>query len=755
MLQFLPARCSLRQPITLSSALSPIRGPGLVLSLLLAAATAGPPVSAESLPETATTTHGVADPSLAAGTADAAFTDGLLLADADAVPGTAMETIVVTGTRTSRLREEASVRTEVVDRQEVRRVAARTLADAIEFTPGIRVESNCQNCNETELLILGLAGRYNQVLFDGFPLLSALSSVYGLEQTPSVLIDQIEIVKGGASALYGPGAVGGVVNLIPRRPLRTGGDFDYRYDSVRGRPHHSVAGAFDWVPGDGAHGFTLYGQHDRHPGVDLTGDGFTEVPRKRLVVAGLRYEGDLTDRTRLKLSYEFNYENRRGGDRLDRPEFEADIAESIRSERHLATLSLEHEVTTDFIFGMRGAASLTERDSYYGGLGGDAPGDPVDDPDLLALGITTAGQLARSQFGRTRNPLLFGEVYGDYTLGDHRFLAGLQFTGESIDDRYPELDEVIDESYTNVGLFLQDEWTVTPDLDIVLGARVDKSSEVSGVTFSPRIATRYRPVESVTLRASLASGFLDPRVYDEDLHISFLEGERRRIVNSPDLGPERSLSTLAGIEWRPDALHGDLAFELNGFHTRIRDAFDLIETGREAGNVGVLERVNSDGARVYGVEANVSYAILPGLRAELGYIEQRSRFDSERSPFDDGGFESRNFFKTPDRSGVLKLVWDATDSTELFVGCRYTGRMDVPNFRTEQVVRSGSFFTIDVGLSHRIQLGDMSDMTVRVGVRNLTNSFQKDLERGPERDADFVYGPRQPRTFYTGVSFSF
>lgn len=78
------------------------------------------------------------------------------LAETPVPPGSLMDTIMITGTRTSRLLDESPVRTKVVDRQEIQRIAARTLADAIEFTPGIRVESNCQNCNETELFILGL-----------------------------------------------------------------------------------------------------------------------------------------------------------------------------------------------------------------------------------------------------------------------------------------------------------------------------------------------------------------------------------------------------------------------------------------------------------------------------------------------------------------------------------------------------------------------------------------------------------------------
>lgn len=130
---------------------------------------------------------------------------------------------VSTATRSERLLSDVPIRTEVLRKEDIALRAATDFSRAAELINGLRVESNCQNCNTSEVQLLGLPGAYNQLLFDGIPLLSTLGSVYGLEQIPAGFVDRIEVVKGGGSALYGPGAVAGVINLIPPLPARSGG----------------------------------------------------------------------------------------------------------------------------------------------------------------------------------------------------------------------------------------------------------------------------------------------------------------------------------------------------------------------------------------------------------------------------------------------------------------------------------------------------------------------------------------------------
>ena len=140
-----------------------------------------------------------------------------------------------------------TVRTEVVTNDLMTRSGARTLADAVEYTTGVRVENNCQNCNFSQIRLLGLDGPYTQILVDGQPIVSSLAQVYGIEQIPARMIERIEVVKGGGSALYGPGSVGGVVNIIPREPPRSGGLAEIRADSFGEEANLSFNGALDWV----------------------------------------------------------------------------------------------------------------------------------------------------------------------------------------------------------------------------------------------------------------------------------------------------------------------------------------------------------------------------------------------------------------------------------------------------------------------------------------------------------------------------
>ena len=93
------------------------------------------------------------------------------------------------------------------------------LAQGLSFQPGLRVETNCQNCGFQQVRINGLDGPYTQLLLDGKALFSSLNGVYGIEQIPTGMIERVEVMRGGGSALYGANAIGGTVNIITKEPL--------------------------------------------------------------------------------------------------------------------------------------------------------------------------------------------------------------------------------------------------------------------------------------------------------------------------------------------------------------------------------------------------------------------------------------------------------------------------------------------------------------------------------------------------------
>ena len=209
------------------------------------------------------------------------FSLSACLLSSSAIAQDFLETVVVTGSCHQEQLKDTPVRTEVIDREILQNRGIRSLAEAVEYSPGIRVETTCQNCNQQAIQMLGLPQQYIGILNDGLPNFSALAGVYGIEQIPAGLIGQIEIVKGGGSVLYGPGAVAGVINLIPRDPDVSGGQFSLGTQTMPGDTFGqdlggSFFGLYDYVSPESAFKATIFGGFDRIQPTDLAGDGFTD-----------------------------------------------------------------------------------------------------------------------------------------------------------------------------------------------------------------------------------------------------------------------------------------------------------------------------------------------------------------------------------------------------------------------------------------------------------------------------------------------
>jgi outer membrane receptor for ferrienterochelin and colicins len=639
--------------------------------------------------------------------------------------------VVVTGTRTGRRLDDVPVRTELIDRAAIDRVAARTLADAVEFTTGVRVEANCQNCNFSQIRLLGLEGPYTQILVDSQPALSSLAQVYGIEQLPARMIERIEVVKGGGSALYGPGSVGGVINVITREPASSGGVVETRGEMSAGVPNYMFNGAADWADARQQTFVTAYAQVDRVKPLDLSGDGFTEVARRNLEAAGMRIARYvLANRAKLTLDGSRIAEDRRGGNLLRLAPHEADIAESIQSERLAGSATWFHAVSRRFDYRGTVSVSQTGRDSYYG-----TGGDP-------------------NAYGRTDSSLTIVDAQLNHYVRKHAVSWGLQGSSEALDDRQPAYARFTDDTYRNIGLFVQDDWAFRPGWQVVYGVRADRHSAVGAIIASPRVALMISPRENLDVRVSMARGFRAPQVFDEDLHLSSLGGEARIIRLSPDLREERSANMMAGVEWKPEARLGQGLLEVNVFRTRLTDLFHVGEADDADTPEFEFVKSNVGGAAVYGVEVNVGWGIDDRLIFQGGIVEQRARFD-EAEP----DFGSRDFFRTPRRYGNLTATWKHPQAGDFFVGVRFTGAMAAPHYAgfvdADRLERTPPFSTIDASFSRPLVGADGRRLVLSLMGRNLTDRFQRDLDQGPLRDAAYVYGPRFPRSVSLGLRAEF
>ncbi|BCS34002.1 TonB-dependent receptor [Luteitalea sp. TBR-22] len=649
------------------------------------------------------------------GSADVAATTGPVSVVLS--PNFSADVEVAAERRDARLRD-APVRTEVVSRDFVEQVGARTLADAVEYTTGVRVENNCQNCNFSQVRLLGLEGPYTQILMDGQPTLSSLAQVYGLEQIPARLIDRIEVTKGGGAALLGPGSVGGVINVVTREPATRGYQVDTTVGTAGGTPLTSTSAALDWVSADKRGLVTAYGQADRVSAIDLTGDGYTEVSRRALEAGGVRGHRVLLDnRARITLDASAMHEDRRGGNALDLPPHEADVAEAIDTRREAATLTWLHAPTPRSDYRLTVSAADTRRDSYYG-----VGRDPL-------------------AYGDTRSRLGVADLLINRYATRHVVSGGAQVTLERLQDSQPGYGRALDLRYQQVGAFVQDEWTFRPGWQVLTGVRVDRHSALSRAQVLPRAALRASPRPFLDLRVSYAQGIRAPQVFDEDLHIASVGGEARVVVVDPALRPERSTNWMAGAEWKPTLWGGQALLEANAFHTRLRDQFHLQEDDLPDTGVHEFRKVNLGTATVRGVEANLGWGRGDHLVLQGGFVLQRSTFGQP-----DPDFGSTRFFRTPDVYGNASITLKELLPVDLFAGLRVTGPMLAPHFAgaipEDRLERTPSFVQVDVSASRRLT----SMLALTLAVRNLTNAYQRDLDQGPLRDSAYVYGPRFPRT---------
>ncbi|MDE6081293.1 MAG: TonB-dependent receptor, partial [Muribaculaceae bacterium] len=247
-----------------------------------------------------------------------------------------LDQVVVTGNKSEMRRRVSSTLVNVVPSKIFDLVSACSLADGLNFQPGVRVENDCQNCGFTQVRINGLDGHYSQILMNSRPVFSALTGVYGLEQIPANMIERVEVMRGGGSALFGSSAIGGTVNIITRDPIENSAEVSHTLTSM------GISGALDnnttvnasVVNSNQKIGLFIYGQNRYRDGYDHDDDGFTEIAQLKTQTLGARVFARPSDKSRLTFEYHNTHEYRRGGDQLDKPAHEAMVAEQVEHNIH-------------------------------------------------------------------------------------------------------------------------------------------------------------------------------------------------------------------------------------------------------------------------------------------------------------------------------------------------------------------------------------------------------------------------------------
>lgn len=648
-----------------------------------------------------------------------------------------IDEVVVSGSRNESSRKESSGIVGVLSTKLFERTAAVNTAEVLNYQPGLRVEYNCSNCGVPQLRINGLEGQYSQILMDSRPIFSSLASVYGLEQLPAGMIERVEVIRGGGSALFGSSAIGGVVNIITKEPLRSSAMLSNQtsFNEKGGADVNTTFNA-SVVSNDFRSGAYIYGTVKNRDWYDRNDDGFSEVPMLKGATVGMRAYHRFGKYSKITADYHYINEFRRGGNHFDRQPHEADVTEQLKHDIHGGGLTYDF-LSRDEHHHASVYASVQHigRDSYFG-----AGQDP-------------------NAFGRTKG--LTATAGGQYTwtyLQDwylpSQLTGGLEYTYDYLNDAMLGYDRIIDQTSTCYGGYIQNEMK-NDKLGILLGVRVDKHNKIKKVIASPRANIRYAPIDELAFRVSYASGYRAPQAYDEDLHVTAVGGEVTLISLDPNLRPEYSHSVSGSADFYKKFGRFEMNLLVEGFYTSLTDVFALREMGNdEAGNI-LMQRVNASGAYIAGLNVELKAGLQNKLVLDAGFTFQKSRYKEDFVWSEDESITPhRRMFRTPDTYGYAILTYNPIQRLSVSADLKYTGKMLVQHVEPDWERETKAFWELGAKVGYNFRLSQSVNMELNVGVKNVLDQFQEDLDVGMNRDAGYIYGPVFPRTYFFGIKFT-
>ncbi|MBN2668984.1 MAG: TonB-dependent receptor [Bacteroidales bacterium] len=673
------------------------------------------------------------------------------------------EQVVVSAYRNAVSRKEAPVIVSAITPKQMESIASQTVADGLNFTPGLRVENNCQNCGFTQLRMNGLEGAYSQILINSRPIFSTLAGVYGLEQIPVELVERIEVIRGGGSAIFGGNAIGGTVNIITKDPINNMFQISATTSlvglGVKGSGKTASSRSLNFhgavVSDNRKAGFFMFGSNLNRDPWDANNDSFSEMGQIKNANYGLQTYYKPGDYSRINLEYHYMEEHRRGGDKFDYLPQETNITEMVHYTNHSGGISYE-TFTDKTSFDKLSAyvsAQLVARDSYYGAN---------QDPNAYGKtdGLTW---VAGAQYVAHFKPSFW--TPGDMTIGVENVNDRLKDTklGVAGSDNQMVANQVINTS----GMYAQYNIKYNR-LKVLLGFRGDhyeiidlkrETAKLNGTVINPRGNLLFDINEFLQLRTSYSTGYRAPQIFDEDLHIESSGARQIKHINDANLTEERSQSFSASLRHQKSYGKWETEILVEGFYTILNNAFVSDYTSDTNGVLWSTRTNAKSGAEVYGSNIEIRLAPSRKFYVQLGGTIQASLYKEAQQWGEDTSHVSREMTRTPMSYAYTIFNYEPTKKISLSVSGNYTGKMYVPHLaggnradgsliETEKLEVSPVFYVLNWKGTYTFKLGNTMFLDASLGINNILNSYQKDFDYGVNRDAGYNYGPIQSRTIF-------
>lgn len=491
-----------------------------------------------------------------------------------------LDEVVVTGTLKAVNRLESPVPVEVYKPTFFKKNPTSNIFEALQNVNGVRPQLNCNVCNTGDIHINGLEGPYTLVLIDGMPIVSGLSTVYGLSGIPNSLLERVEVVKGPASSLYGSEAVGGLINIITKSPKNAPVFSADAFGTSWGELNTDLG--FKSNIGKSVSFLTGVNYFNYSNPIDKNNDNFTDVTLQDRVSVFQKWNFNRKSNKLFSIAGRYFYEDRWGGEMQWEKKYRGGdevYGESIYTKR----------------WELIGAYEL-----------------PVSEKMLLSFSYTNHDQ--NSVYGNSPFMAIqrigFGQLTWDKKIKNHDLLFGTAVRYQLYNDNTPAT-VTADETWIP-SVFVQDEISFAQKHSILLGARYDYNSN-HGSIFTPRFAYKWKVDDTNIIRLNAGTGFRIVNLFTEE-HAA-LTGSRDVIVVG-DLKPERSYNV--NLNYLKKFYFGDgnfIGLETSAWYTYFTNSiipdYDT--------NPNQIIYKNLDGhAITKGISTNIDMVFNNGLKVILG-----------------------------------------------------------------------------------------------------------------------------------------
>lgn len=646
---------------------------------------------------------------------------------------TALDEVVVTGTMKEVSRADSPIPVEIITPKLFRKNPTATLFEAVGMVNGVQPQLNCNVCNTGDIHINGMEGPYTMILIDGMPIVSALSTVYGLNGIPNSIVERIEVVKGPASSLYGSEAMGGIINVITKNPLRAPLFSADVFSTSWGEVNTDAAVKLANKKVSALLGVNYFVYQSR---TDKNRDNFTDVTQQNRISIFNKWAFERKDNRIFTIGGRYVYEDRWGGEMNWTKQWRGSdsiYGESIYTKRAeligLYQLPMTERVFTQFSYNWH------DQNSYYG----------------------FTPYMANQQ-------VAFVQAYWDKPLNDkHTLLLGAAFRYTFYDDNTPATESA--DGLTNLpqktplpGFFIQDEWTLNAKHKLLGGYRFDHDKN-HGSVHSPRFAYKYSPNDKNTLRASFGTGFRVVNLFTED-HAA-LTGARD-VVITEELKPERSFNGNLNYVWKVFTKAANLNFDITGFYSYF--------TNKIVGDFDTdPNKIIYDNLKGHAVSQGVSLNTEASFTFPLKIMAGISYMDVFQMEDRGMGTERVQQLHAPKWSGNFIISYQLPNSYSVDVTGNWYGPMRLPilpnDYRPEY---SPWFCTANIQFTKKFSYGlefyggmkNVFDFVPKDPIMRPFDPFDKTAgdpvtnPNGYTFDPSYNYASMQGRRVYIGVRYS-